>query len=192
MVNQVMTSVITIGSQYVNLQLSGMEEKLSSSKEATEKFVEKVTGQDKASSSVADYSSGRTVIWKEVLKNLNIKGHPSREHIITVRNGDVGNNAHNTILQFAYDNGIQTGVLFLILMIIGGLKLLIDYVEIKKFGCLRLYLLLVHIGFGVTAMFTTLNLPFLYLVTLSYYFTYMVLFDEKGTVENEKYIGDVY
>lgn len=141
----------------------------------------RVLGKDKTGNTLEDYSSGRTGIWKEVLNNMNLLGHPSKEHIITERNGDVGNNAHNTVLQFIYDNGIITGILFLSIQIYAYYKLLYIYCKTKD---TKIYFaILIQTSFVITSMFASLNLPFLYLITFIYYSTFILLM-LKG---NEKY-----
>lgn len=191
-VNQAVSNTLHVGDLYINMQLSGKHEKLTSSEEAAEKFVEKITGQDKQSDSVEDYSSGRTGIWQETIRRLNWIGHPSREHIVTVRNGDVGNNTHNTFLQFAYDNGILTGILFFFMVAYAGIKLLYRYWNEKEFYNIKLIMLLTQIGFCVTSVFTSLNLPFLYMITLSYYITYVEIVKIPKGENCEKNISNIY
>lgn len=133
----------------------------------------RVLGKDKTGNSLEDYSSGRTGIWKEVLNSTNLFGHPSREHLITERNGDVGNNAHNTILQFVYDNGIFTGIIFLIMQLYAYFKLLNMYWHTHD---IKIYFaILIQTSFGVTSLLASLNLPFLYLITFVYYSTFILV-----------------
>ena len=74
--------------------------------DVVEGYVERIEGKDKHAGGAENYSSGRIGIWKKVIESVNVFGHPSREHIVTDRNGDVGANAHNNFLQFTYDQGI--------------------------------------------------------------------------------------
>ena len=62
---------------------------------------------------------------------MNVFGHPSREHIVTDRNGDVGANAHNNFLQFTYDQGIFGGVLFFGLCAVAFLKQFVEFTKKK-------------------------------------------------------------
>ena len=140
----------------------------------------RLLGLDKASHSMNDYSSGRTGIWKAVLLKANLLGHPSSQHIVTDRNGDVGNNAHNTILQFVYDNGILSGLLFTVMMGVSGVLLLIHVIRLRKADNAELGFLLIHAGYGITAMLSSLNLPFLYMIAFVYYLSYVSILAPRG------------
>lgn len=140
-------------------------------------LITRVTGKDKESGMLDDYSSGRTVIWRETLRNLNAIGHPSREHILTDRNGDVGNNTHNTVLQFAYDNGVFAGVVYGLLLVSGAVCALRLVHRKGEAAILSRWCICIHAGYFVTAMLASINLPFLYLIAFLYYLTYAPLLD---------------
>lgn len=141
--------------------------------------VNRILGLDKAGTSLNDYSSGRIGIWIESLEVMNYLGHPSREHIVTDRNGDVGNNIHNTILQWCYNNGIIAGLLFAVMMILSLLSLLKRSFHKENRGGIIGHMLIIHVGFACTSLFTSLNLPFLYLIEFLYYLSYAVVFDNN-------------
>ncbi len=143
-------------------------------------FIERMQGSDKAGSSINDYSSGRINIWIETLKKFNLKGHPSKEHIYTVRNGDVGNNVHNVFLQFSYDHGVIAGGGFCLLVLYAlwkNVNLILYYRDKKIFYICSL---LVQVSYLGEALFTSINLPFLYEISFVYYIIYTVLFAVKG------------
>ena len=140
-------------------------------------FISRVTGADKTGVSLEDYSSGRTGIWISVLKSANFWGHPSSRHIITNRNGDVGSNAHNTVLQFCYENGIFAALLFTVMMVWTGLRLLKRAVRKDNLRGINSYMLLVHCGFYCTSLFASVGFPFLYLIGFLYYLSYAVVID---------------
>lgn len=140
-------------------------------------YVERIEGKDKQAGGVENYSSGRTGIWKKVIESANILGHPSREHIVTERNGDVGANAHNNFLQFTYDQGIIGGVLFFILCGAAFLKTIYGAYQKNKYYDFLLYNSVV---FLIMSLVTSLNLPFLYIISFSYYMCYAVLFEQKN------------
>ncbi len=148
--------------------------------EVADGFMNRMQGKDKAKISINDYSSGRIGIWVETIKSLNLQGHSSKEHIYTVRNGNMGNNVHNVFLQFAYDHGIFAGIVYVLLAVValwGNIKLVL-YSENRK----KVYVtsLLVQIAYLGVALFTSINLPFLYEISFVYYITYAVLFVEKN------------
>jgi len=141
---------------------------------------ERFAGADKADTSINSYSSGRIGIWKKTIESLNWKGHPSREHIIVDRNGNVGNNTHNMILQFAYDNGIVAGIIYVLLIACSGFKSLKKAKEnIHDERSVYPYVLIIHAGYGVTCMLASINLPFLYMISFLYYLSFAVLIPEK-------------
>lgn len=143
-------------------------------------FINRVLGLDKAGDSLEDYSSGRIGIWVGALEAMNFLGHPSREHIVTYRNGDVGNNVHNVILQWCYDNGLVAGLLFTIMMIWAGILLMKRSLRKENLSDINSYMLIIHAGFTCTAMFASVNLPFLYLISFLYYLSFAVLFDSES------------
>lgn len=144
-----------------------------------ENLTVRVSGADKASSKLDDYSSGRTAIWKVTIQKLNMLGHPSRDHIVTDRNGDVGNNTHNTVLQCAYDNGILSGVVYLIMIILAGVMALRAALMKQHAAAWYTIIVVIHAGYCITAMLASITLPFLYLITLLYYLTYAPIFDRE-------------
>lgn len=148
-----------------------------------EGVVARVSGEDKESSKLDDYSSGRTVIWRATIESLNWLGHPSREHIITDRNGDVGNNTHNAALQCAYDNGILSGVVYILMVLLAGITMLKWAVLRGKNEVYLRFCVVVHAGYVMTAMLASINLPFIYLISFLYYLTYAVAFDGALTYE---------
>lgn len=142
--------------------------------------IERFQGKDKTGSTANDYSSGRLEIWETALSKLNLKGHPSREHIVSDRNGDVGANTHNTVIQYAYDNGIITGVAFLIGMCYAGLQFLIRTLKAKGKPVIEKHYLITFIGYFVVSMLASINLLFLYLISFEYLLTLPILFFESG------------
>lgn len=135
-------------------------------------YVDRIEGNDKKAEGADNYSSGRMGIWKEASRKINLIGHPSREHIVTDRNGDVGNNVHNTFLQFAYDHGIIGGILFVILYISAFLYAIIMTKRSKDIEGV----IYIHIAYGITAMLSSVNLPFLYIISFVYYMSYIPIF----------------
>lgn len=144
------------------------------------KLLERILGMDKTGKSLEDYSSGRTGIWLEALESSNWMGHPSREHIITDRNGDVGSNVHNTIFQFIYDNGILTGLLFAVMMAYAWIKMFVLAWKRRAPTGVEVTCLTIQTGYILTSFLASLNLVFLYLIGFIYYLTFAVLFDKDN------------
>ena len=63
-------------------------------------------------------SGGRITIFKSYLKELNLTGHETMGAELPT--GEIAVHAHNAYIQVAYDNGIITGILF-VLLILGAL-----------------------------------------------------------------------
>lgn len=63
------------------------------------------------STSIAEYSNGRTEIYEAYLQNLSVSGHNSMQLI--QEDGNIIMHAHNTYIQTAYDFGIPIGIFFL-------------------------------------------------------------------------------
>lgn len=145
--------------------------------DAVSGFLNRVEGKDKAAPGLNNYSSGRIGIWMEAINNLNFKGNPSRNHIVTDRNGDVGNNAHNVFIQFAYDNGIVAGVCFLLLIIFSTITTIRGCFFSKRNKRLYILLLLITVAYLCEGVVTSINLPFLYVISFVYYSSFAVLFD---------------
>ena len=154
------------------------ENKTGNMENVLDKYVDRMQGKDKKKDDILNYSSGRTGIWKETVKKLNLFGHPSREHIVTKRNGDVGNNVHNTFLQFVYDYGIVTGVLYGLMVIALGIITLRRLFIQKLQRRMYFMVLLIQVSFVGIGMFASINLPFMYEIAFVYYLIYAVLFEE--------------
>lgn len=160
---------------------AGYEEETTQLGDVVSGYLNRVEGKDKAAPGINNYSSGRIGIWKEAISKLRLSGNPSRNHIVTDRNGDMGNNAHNVFIQFAYDNGIIAGVCFIILVLSSLITIVRGCFAGGKHKELYIIILLVSVSYLCEAIVTSVNLPFLYVVSFVYYFIYAVLFD--GTLK---------
>ncbi len=60
----------------------------------------------------ADYTNGRTDIFRSYIEQLNMTGHEEMGALL--KDGSIATHAHNIYLQFAYDHGIFMGVLFVL------------------------------------------------------------------------------
>ena len=98
-----------------------------------------------------DYSNGRMAIFRQYAKSLDMKGHDRMG--VEMENGEVMVHAHNIYLQTAYDHGIPTGVLFVILLVCTAIRSLIYYNKNCKNAWLPACLpLAAAAGFAVTGL----------------------------------------
>lgn len=85
----------------IEVHAADLTEKLSESK-----WIKKIQ-----SGSIEEFSSGRTIIWKDYLRNINLFGHYFR-----LETNGAGNYAHNEILQHVYNYGIFMFVPYVFLL----------------------------------------------------------------------------
>lgn len=76
------------------------------------------------------YANGRIEIFTEYIKNLDTKGHD--DMWVMREDGETFVHAHNIYLQVAYDHGIYTGIMFLILGVATLIQALIYYFKKKN------------------------------------------------------------
>lgn len=73
----------------------------------------------------SSFSSGRVQIWQAYIENISIKPHRPDLVSFTYDGQTLKANAHNSFLQVAYQSGILSGLLYLILYTIAGITALI-------------------------------------------------------------------
>lgn len=184
--NKIATSVLP---NYEYNVIEKSENKTGNMENVLDKYVDRMQGNDKAVDDLQNYSSGRIGIWEETIRKTNLFGHPSRDHIVTERNGDVGNNVHNVFLQFGYDYGVITGVLYSLMVIIAGITTIKRVFKQKSQRRIYFMILLIQVSFVCVAMFASISLPFLYEVTFVYYLVYTILFEKVGGDREKCYVG---
>ncbi len=109
------------------------------------------------------FTSGRTEIWKDYIKELNWLGHNKEERHIVTKYYDYTTNAHNTYLQIAYSTGIQGGIAFLVFIImisIYSLLSLIRAFKLRVFDIEMLSTIGVIIAFGLNSLVAVGYSPF--------------------------------
>lgn len=77
-----------------------------------------------------DYTNGRLDIFRSYIEQLNMTGHEGMGAIL--EDGETAVHAHNIYLQMAYDHGIPTGILFLLVGIVTFVKSCLYYVKKKE------------------------------------------------------------
>lgn len=141
-------------------------------------YVSRMEGKDKAGQGIDNYSSGRIGIWKEAISKFKVFGNPSRDHIVTERNGDVKNNTHNQFIQVFYNNGIIAGILFCVMVII-SFVIVFKRCFKEKNKYLYVQVLLIQVSYIGLCMFESIDLPFLYELSFIYLLSYVVLFPKN-------------
>lgn len=96
-----------------------------------------------------DPTSGRMDIWKAYLSQMNMTGHDT---MLLEDTYETYAHAHNTYIQAAYDSGIPTGIIFLI---VGAMSLIRAFCYFWKKKGVHLFTLLpliVIMAFGIAGM----------------------------------------
>ena len=98
------------------------------------------------------FSSGRTLIWKEYIKELSILGNDPEPLVIANGNNINKQNAHNAFIQIGYEAGIiAMGMMLLLVINIAYLLIrkiitkrltLLDFFEVSGFGIAIIYMML--------------------------------------------------
>ena len=95
-------------------------------------------------------SNGRITIYKSYLKELNLTGHD--EMGAELPGGEIALHAHNVYIQVAYDNGIITGILFIIVIIASFVASICLYNRSQKDEPLTLLAFAIATGFAVAGI----------------------------------------
>jgi hypothetical protein len=95
-------------------------------------------------------SNGRITIFKSYLKELNMTGHDAMG--AELPNGEIALHAHNTYIQIAYDNGIISGAVFALLILVAAISGINMYRRNKNNDPLTLISFAITIGFVVAGM----------------------------------------
>ena len=96
------------------------------------------------------FSNGRLTIFRLYIEQLNMTGH--EEMGVILPDGKPATHAHNTYLQVAYDHGIPTGVLFLVVLVVGFVTGIRYYIKNREDEPLSLLTCAVIIGFAVAGI----------------------------------------
>lgn len=131
-------------------------------------------------------TSGRLVIWKCYVENLNLFGHDGREHLY-VHYISGYHWAHNTVLEYAYRSGFFAGLLYLALeiysiVVIGqGFFSNNKYKKWYVFSLMVLILYMISATMEVTVFFYNSPPTLLFLIAI------MPIFSQKIRREQENF-----
>lgn len=77
-----------------------------------------------------DVSNGRFDIFKSYIEHWNLTGHEAMG--VPLADGSIAVHAHNTFLQLIHDNGLITGIVFVVLGVVSFFYAAVHYVKEKK------------------------------------------------------------
>ena len=113
-------------------------------------LMDEMMGYVDTSNALDVISNGRITIFRSYLRNLNMWGH--EEMGTELPNGEIAVHAHNTYIQTAYDNGILTGLCFVITLIMALVCGIKYYRNNRRNEPLSLITSAVVIGFMVAGL----------------------------------------
>ena len=114
-------------------------------------------------------TTGRVDIWKVFLEKVTMWGTGEEPNFYIESMKRTYGNPHMTPLLFAYQYGWLCAVISLLFNILAGFKS-IYFAKKNKEDSLALFPFAITITYGVIFMVETINTPFLYMITMFYYF----------------------
>jgi len=114
-------------------------------------------------------TTGRADIWKAFLEKVTMWGTGEEPSFYIESMYRTYSNPHMTPLLFAYQYGWLCAVISLLFNILAGFKS-IYFAKKNKEDSLALFPFAITITYGVIFMVETINTPFLYMITMFYYF----------------------
>lgn len=132
----------------------------------------------------ADYSNGRLTIYKKYLKNLNMTGHKAIG--LQEEDGTMIIHAHNSFIQMAYDCGILTGIIFLVLYVVLGIRSIWYYGMRKDTDQYSILPVIMFAAFGISSMVEyvfrpTIPLGFVFLLMIA---PLIIRLDQRDVTQN--------
>jgi hypothetical protein len=128
---------------------------------------------------VDQISSGRTIIWKYYIKNLNFKGNDWKKYKANTPEYYY-QWAHNDIIEISYRSGIFAGIFDFIFLFYLGIYIL-KYVflkkEIKPYVCFTSLCILTYGGY---AMLDVISFPFSMQYTFMFFVSLMPVFERRN------------
>jgi hypothetical protein len=121
------------------------EESTEAPEETNEEQEDQTTGDG-----IEEFSNGRITIFKSYLQQMNLFGHDEMGAVLP--SGEIAVHAHNTYIQVMYDNGILSGIVFLLVMafaFFGGAAYYIKHRDDVPGAILPFAM---TVGFGVAAI----------------------------------------
>ena len=135
------------------------------------------------------FTSGRTLIWEDYLKNTSFMGHSkeSRDIDIGYRVYD-DTNAHNVYIQAAYSAGIVAGIAIFVIVAMTGIELLVSGVKFlfKKtvISNETMFLISAFFVFGISSMTSAGYMIFTYLPATLFWLLFFIIMIKKDEIKN--------
>ena len=120
------------------------------------------------------FTSGRTEIWEEYIKELNLIGHEKEERRIITPYYNYVVNAHNTYLQISYSIGVLGGITFFSFVVVAGIMSLIENISLlrrRKFCIEKVTILSIIGAFFVNSLVSVGYSPFTYPIVFAFWFS---------------------
>ncbi|WP_026657389.1 O-antigen ligase family protein [Butyrivibrio sp. AC2005] len=99
---------------------------------------------------IEEFSNGRITIFKSYLQQMNLFGHDEMGAVLP--SGEIAVHAHNTYLQVMYDNGILSGIVFLLVMACAFFAGAVYYIRHRNDVPGAILPFAMTVGFGVAAL----------------------------------------
>ncbi|MDO4485130.1 MAG: hypothetical protein Q4C46_00895 [Bacillota bacterium] len=113
----------------------------------------------KQTSDIDSMSSGRTIIWQEYLKSMNLIGHDGNK-LLYIEGYGSRQWAHNTALEIGYRTGVVNGIIFFVIEIIAGLYALKFTFSRKCMKPYHLFSAMSIVGFCIYSVLEVVIFPF--------------------------------
>lgn len=97
-----------------------------------------------------DVSNGRFDIFKSYIEHWNMTGHEAMG--VPLADGSIAVHAHNTFLQLIHDNGLLTGIVFVVLGVVSFFYVVVCYVKEKKEDSYLILTVAVIIAFAIAGL----------------------------------------
>ena len=118
--------------------------------EETQEEAEEEQNNQTPGDGIEEFSNGRITIFKSYLEQMNLFGHDEMGAVLP--SGEIAVHAHNTYLQVMYDNGILSGIVFLIVMAFAFFNGAVYYIKHRDDVPGATLPFAMTVGFGVAAI----------------------------------------
>lgn len=116
-----------------------------------------------------EITTGRVDIWKAFMEEVTMWGTGEEANFYIESQQRIRSNPHMTLMLYAYQYGWLCAVVWLLFNILAGLKS-IKFVFRNKMDAIALFPFAITIVYGLVFLVETINTPFVYMITMFYYF----------------------
>ncbi len=141
-----------------NISLSSIRESIQEGAESVKRLAEPVyirnndylLASDADMYEEEDISNGRFDIFRSYIEHWNLTGHEDMG--VPLDDGSIAVHAHNTYLQMIHDNGLITGIIFVILGVVSFFYAAVRYVKERKEDSYIILTIAVIIAFAIAGL----------------------------------------